>query len=237
MSQSNPSADGERQDDNPYAPPRTEIRPGVESQDTDERPCGISRQPRREIALRIGGLFGFIIAIVIALGFCYGTLLRFRNSDGGRGIEAGTSQGSLALAGIVSLSIIAAVTSWGVFRLKNWGRWALTITTMLTAPALLCVGLLVTYTAKPGFKGTFNYNVFNVFCVMSLLSSSVLVLLMWSPKGRIVFSPGYKESIRQTPRLRDRCAGLILGLLTALAGLISYFAILLTVLTMWEILR
>jgi hypothetical protein len=109
MSQSNPPADGDRRDDNPYAPPRIEIRPAVESQGTDESPCGISRQPRREIGLRIGGLFGFMIAIVIALGFCFGTLMRFRDSDRGTGLLA-------ALAGLISyLAILVTVfTMWEI---------------------------------------------------------------------------------------------------------------------------
>jgi hypothetical protein len=53
---------------------------------------------------------------------------------------------------------------------------------------------------------------------------------MWSPKARIVFSPGYRETIRQTPNLRPGCSGFLPTLLAVPAGFLFYSLLMVTVL-------
>jgi hypothetical protein len=236
MAHSDPSGGAERQADNPYAPPQAEIGPQVDERETVAGANQLARQPTREIAFRLGGLLGFILAIVVILAFGYGILARVRDANdfGGRGIELGMPQTWIVLASVISLSTIATATSWGMFRLQNWARWALTIAATLSVPTLFCVGFLAHQTVKPGFRENFNYNAFTVFCVMSLLSCLMLLFLMWSPIRRTVFSPGYRNLARQMPNVRQGCFGLILAVIVVLAGSMSYFALLLSLLTILE---
>ena len=70
-----------------------------------------------------------------------------------------------------------------------------------------------------------------VLSVMSALSCPLLLFLMWSPRGKMVFSPEYSETIRRTPGLRPGCSGIFPALAAVFAELISYFVLLLTVLS------
>jgi hypothetical protein len=59
---------------------------------------------------------------------------------------------------------------------------------------------------------------------------------MWSPKGNIVFSPEYRETIRQTPHLRSGCSGVFPALVALFAELFSYFVLLMSVLSILAML-
>jgi hypothetical protein len=63
---------------------------------------------------------------------------------------------------------------------------------------------------------------------MSGVSSPLLIFLMASPKGKIVFSPSYRETIRQTPQMRSGCAGSLPAVLIVPAMFASYLVFLMT---------
>ena len=70
-----------------------------------------------------------------------------------------------------------------------------------------------------------------IVSVISALPYTLLLFLMWSPKGRMVFSPEYRETIRQTPHLRSGCSGIFPALVAVSAELFSYFVLLMSVLS------
>jgi hypothetical protein len=72
--------------------------------------------------------------------------------------------------------------------------------------------------------------------VMSALSSPLLLFLMWSPKGKTVFSTGYRETIRRTGHLRPGCWGILPAMLTVPAAFATYFVLLLTLLSVLAML-
>jgi hypothetical protein len=47
----------------------------------------------------------------------------------------------------------------------------------------------------------------------------------------MVFSPEYRETIRQTPHLRSGCSGIFLALVAVSAVLFSYYVLLMSVLS------
>ena len=74
MPQIKPSRRDEQPDDNPYAPPRTEIRPAVDEKATDQVWNQRKKHLRRESCIRIAGLIGLILAGCVVLTFGLGTL-------------------------------------------------------------------------------------------------------------------------------------------------------------------
>ena len=210
MQQSEPSSDAERPDENPYAPPRAELRPEVDKKTADEGESQRKEHLRRESCIRVTGLLCLIMAMIIILTFGFGTLSELRRigSSGEEGIEPWMHRRWIArMTSVISLAVIGAVTSWGLFRLKNWGRWALTIVTTLPIPALFCGWLLLPRTANPAVEESPDLVGLIAMSVVSALSSLPSLFLVWSPKGRMVFSPGYRQTIRQTPELRPGCSG------------------------------
>jgi hypothetical protein len=140
------------------------------------------------------------------------------------------------LISVISIAVLALVTSWGLFRLRNWGRWALTIVTTLPVPALVCGWLLRSATQNPGLQGMINPAGLTTVSVMAALSWPLLLFLMWSPKGEMVFSPEYSEIIRRTPGSRPGCSGIVPALAVLSAELASYFVLLLIMLSVLLIL-
>ena len=219
MSQNEPSRRVEQPGENPYSPPQTEIRPAVDENATDEIANQRTEYLGRESCIRITGLFGLILAGFVFLSFGLGTLSELYRQEE-KSIEPWMHRRWVArMICVISMAVLAFVTSWGLFRLRNWGRWALTIVTTLPFPALVCGWLLLNLTA---LKALF---------VMSALSSPILIFLMWSPRGKMVFSPEYAETIRRTPGSRPECLGILPALAAVSAELSSYFMLLLTVLT------
>ena len=133
--------------------------------------------------------------------------------------------------GVISIATFAFVTSWGLFRLRNWGRWALTIVTTLPLPVLVCAWLLLNRTANTEVQENIDPAGLTIVSVISVLPYTLLLFLMWSPKGRTVFSPEYRETIRQTPQFRSGCSGIFPALVAVFAGLFSYFVLLMSVLS------
>jgi hypothetical protein len=135
------------------------------------------------------------------------------------------------MSGVISIAVLAFVTNWGLFRLRNWARWALTLAATLPVPALVCVWFLLNSNANPEAQESLNTADLTVLFVMSALSCPPLLFLMWSPRGEMVFSPQYSQTIRQTPGLRSGCSGTFAALAAVSAEAIAYLVLLLTVLS------
>ncbi len=239
MSQNEPSKRGERPDGNPYAPPREDTSLAVDEKEPDQVGHQRKKHLRRESCIRVAGLFGLILAGFVFLSFGLGTLHEsYKFPVGEEVIEPWMHRRWVArMICVISIAVLAFVTSWGLFRLRNWGRWALTIVTTLPVPALVCGWLLLKPTVNPGLQENLDPAALTVLSVMSALSSPLLLFLMWSPRGEMVFSPEYAETIRQTPGSRPGCFGIFTAMAASFAELASYFVLLLTVLSILRILE
>jgi hypothetical protein len=216
MQQSKPSSDAERPDDNPYAPPLAETRPGGEEKDTDLAVSRRKEHVARETCIRVTGLVNLIVAAILTSGLVVLSVLILHESSG--------KVSRLPWLDI-SLAVIAIVTSWGLYRLRNWGRWALTIVTMLPVPVLVCGGLVLHGTKNSGLQDRFGYVDIGCWSLTSAGYSLPLLFLLWSPKGRMVFSPGYRETIRQTPDQRPGWSGILPALLFIPPAFASYMGV------------
>jgi hypothetical protein len=225
MPQINPTVSAEQPDENPYSPPRTEIRPSVDENASDEVAKHRRKHLRRESCIRIAGLIGLISAGFVGLSFGFGSLYELHRQDE-QGIEQWVYRRWVArMTCVISTAVIAFVTSWGLFRLQKWGRWALTIVTTLPLPVLVCAWLLLGRVANPEIEESIDPVGLSIVCVLSAFPSSFLLYLMWSPKGRTVFSPEYRETVRQTPYLRSGCSGIFSASVVVSAELFSYFVL------------
>jgi hypothetical protein len=231
MGQSKQPTPAERPDENPYAPPSEDRAASVDEKATDQVRNQRTKHLRRESCIRIAGLIGLILAGCGVLTFGFGTLFElFRQEEDG--IELWMYRRWIArMLCVISIAILAFVTSWGLFRLRNWGRWALTIVTTLPLPVLICAWLLLNRTANPEVQESIDRVGLTIVSVISTLPCTLLLFLMWSPKGSMVFSPEYREIIRQTPHLRSGCSGIFPALLAVSAELFSYFVLLKSVLS------
>jgi hypothetical protein len=231
MQQSKPPRPDEQRDENPYAAPRTAIRPAVDQNATDQAGNQRRKHLRRESCIRVAGLIGLFLAGFVVLTFGFGTLSELYRQDA-QGIEPWMYRRWVArMICVILIAVLAFVTSWGLFRLRNWGRWALTIATTLPVPALVCGWLLQILSANPGVQENLNPAALATLSVMSALSCPLLLFLMWSPRGEMVFSPIYSETIRRTPGSRGGCWGILPALAASIAELASYLVLLLTVLS------
>jgi hypothetical protein len=231
MPQIEPSSPAERPNENPYAPPREDRRASVSEIASDQLANLRTKHLRRESCIRIAGLIGLILAGSTILTFTLGALFELYRQEE-EGFELWMYQRWVArMICVISIAILAFVTSWGLFRLRNWGRWALTIVTTLPLPILVCAWLLLNRTASPEVQKSIDPVGLTIVSVISALPYTLLLFLMWSPKGRMVFSTEYRETIRQTPHLRSGCSGIFTALLAVSAELFSYFVLLMSVLT------
>jgi hypothetical protein len=236
MSQNAPNVNGERLDENPYAPPQSVTGPAVEEKETDDAWHQRTKHIRRESIIRVVGLFGLILAGFVVLAFGLGTLSELYRQEE-EGIPSWMHRRWVArMICVISIAVLAFVTNWGLFRLRNWGRWALTIVTTLPVPALVCGWLLLNLNANPGVQEGVNPAALTTLSVMSALCCPLLLFLMWSPRGEMVFSPEYSETIRQTPGSRAGCSGMLAALVVLSAELISYIVLLVVVLSILVIL-
>ncbi len=235
MPQIKPSSPAERPDENPYAPPREDRRASVSEIASDQVRDQRTKHLRRESCIRLSGLLGLILAGFVVLTFGGGSLFElYRQAEG---IELLSDRRWVArMIGVISIAVFAFVTSWGLFRLRNWGRWALTILTTLPIPAIFCAWLLLNRTVNPVNQENLETADMTVLLVMLALSSPLLLFLMWSPKGGMVFSPEYFETIRRTPGSRPGCSGIFSALTALFAELVSCLVLLLTMLSILVIL-
>jgi hypothetical protein len=237
MPQSESSRHDEQLDENPYAPPMADIKPAADEAGTDQAGNQRTKHLRRESCIRVTGLFGLILAGLVVLSFGLGSLSELYRQDE-EGIPSWMFRRWVArMICLISISVLAFVTNWGLFRLRNWGRWGLTISTMLPVPVLVGGWILQNLNANPGLQESLDSGGLTALSVMSALSCPLLLFIMWSPKGEMVFSPEYSEIIRQTPRSRPGCFGILAALAFAFAELISFTVLLMTVLSIMAMLE
>jgi hypothetical protein len=236
MPQNEPRMRGERPSENPYAPPRTEIGPALVDKDIVEVGNQRRNRLRRESCIRVAGLIGVVVAGCVVLTFGLGAVSElYRQED--EGYEPWMYRRRIVrIISVISIAVLAFVTSWGLFRLRNWGRWALTIVTTLPVPALVCGWLLRSFTLDPGIQGMVNPACLTTVSVMSALSCPLLLFLMWSPRGEMVFSHDYSEIIPRTPGSCPGYSGILPALAALSAELASYFVLLLIMLSILVIL-
>jgi hypothetical protein len=229
MPQIEPISSAERPDENPYAPPSEDRRASVDEKATDGLANLRTKHLRRESCIRLSALIGLILAGFVGLTFGVGSLFELYRQE--EGIELLSDRRWVArMICVISIAILAFVTNWGLFRLRNWGRWALTIVTTLPLPVLICAWLLLNRTANPEIQESIDPVGLTIVSMISALPYTLLLFLMWSPKGRIVFSPEYRETIRQTPHARSGCSGVFVAVVAVSAALFSYFVLLMSVL-------
>jgi hypothetical protein len=222
MQKSTPPSDAERPVDNPYAPPRANESPAT----TESSQARSQRQKhlRRESCIRATGLLCLIVGVLLLVSFGWGVLSELRKlSSGERDIDPWIYRRWIArTATESSLAFIAAVTSWGLFQLRNWGRLTLTIISVIPVPILLCSCLVRGSSGDPSFQESLDPFGSIALSVMSALSCAPQLFLLWSPKGTMVFSPGYREIIQQTPDVRGGCFGFLHALLIIPVSCTSY---------------
>ena len=125
----------------------------------------------------------------------------------------------------VFVAAVAAVTSWGLYRLQKWAQSALTIVATLPLPFLLYFWLSPYRGAESGVQVSIDQDSLNALSIVSALSCPPLLFLMWSPKGKTVFSPAYREIFRRTPGLGPGCWGFLPVIVTVPAVLFSHLAL------------
>lgn len=233
MQESKPSADTKRPDENAYAPPRAGKSPGGDDKKIQRLESLRKKHLHRESCIRLTGLLVLLVAVIVILTLGLVTLSELQRLDpASEGIEPWMYRhGIVPNTIVILLAIVAAVTSWGLYRQKDWGRWALTIVTTLSVAVLLCSWLLLILNDTARRGESHDRAELTSLSVMSALSSTLLLFLMWSPKGKMVFSPEYRETIRQTPHLRPGCWGILPALLIVPGAFVNYFVLLLAVLS------
>ena len=104
--------------------------------------------------------------------------------------------------------------------------------------AHLCGWLLLNRTTSPGLQENLNSAGLTALSVMSAISCPLLLFLMWSPRGEMVFSPEYLEIVRRTTGSRPGCLGILPALaVVQLAELASYMVVMMTVLSILAMLE
>jgi hypothetical protein len=212
---------------NPYAAPQADIRHAAQSEDVG---AGSHGRLRREAIVRLAGLLGLIAAVVLFLAFSLGTLSELQHAvdDVGWRFERWV----VRMASVLALAALAIAIDWGLLGLRNWARLALTVVTLLPVPALALAWLLLGLTRHPRLAESVSAFGLTVVSVMSGLSCSVLLSVMWSPKGRTVFSPDYAETLDRKVRLGPGCLGVGSAFVFLLAEFGSFVVLLMTVLTL-----
>jgi hypothetical protein len=239
MNKTNPSSDAERPDENPYAPPQTQTRPRVDEKESNPVDGQRGDHFRRELCIRLTGLLSLIVAAIVIVNFGLDTLSELRRLDSPEagGIELWMYRSwILSRTILISLAVVGAITSWGLLRLRNWGRWALTIVTTLPVPVLLGGWLLLNRTENPGLRESLESSGLIALSVMSALSCPLLLFLTWSPKSKFVFSPGYRDMIRQASDLRPGYSGILAAVLIVPAMFASYLVLFMTLLSILALL-
>ncbi len=232
MAQGDPLGGGEWPGDNPYAPPQAPILPAVDEKPTDQDWNQRTKHLRRESCIRIAGLFGVLLAGFVVLVFGLVLIVEFYGQEEDEIPSWMYRRWVARLISVISIAVLAFVTNWGLFRLRGWGRWALTVSTTLPVPVLFCGWILLINTPSTGGQESVNPAGLTTLSVMSALSCPLLLYVMWSSSGQMAFSPGKSESIRRTLASRAGCSSIFAALVVLSAESVSYVVMLVIVLTM-----
>jgi hypothetical protein len=232
------SSDADGPDDNPYAPPRAQETPPASDAQADHLQVQRRQHLNRERCIRVTGLLCLAVAVIVLLSFGLGTLSELRKlpSDE-RELEQWMNRRWVArMATVNSLALIATVTNWGLFQLRSWGRWVATIVSVIPVPILVCTWLIGDRTGDPTVRESLDSFGLIALAMVSAISCIPQFFLLWSPKGRMVFSPAYRRIVLLTPNQREGCLGLLQALLIFAASCTSYFVLMMATLNTLVIL-
>src|SRR4051794_28442911 len=133
------------------------------------------------------------------------------------------------MAAVLTLAVLATVTSWGLSRPRPWARWAL-IALGSVPPLASVAGIwLLVRAADPARRELGE--VLMMPCVGAFVfpASIAAYRAAFSRRGRAVLSPDYEDVVARTPKLSPiPRSGLRSGLWLASAMLILYWTLLLT---------
>jgi hypothetical protein len=117
-------ADGERPDDDPYAPPRAGTNPEVDEKETDQVGNQRKEHLRRESCIRVAGILGLILAGYAVLTFVLVPLSELYDPEslGEEGIVPWMFQRWVARSICdILIAVLAFVTSWGLLIYETGG--------------------------------------------------------------------------------------------------------------------
>jgi hypothetical protein len=194
---------------NPYAPPQAGIR----------LPSKTSEAPGwQETTSRVGGWMGLIFALIVLVLFGLSTSFEFRKlsaQEGGfdpwRYREWITRMTAVGL-----VCMLAAVTSWGLIRLRSWARWTLTVVTVSPFPATFLCFLLFS-SSFPNFRKVVDPGEVAIGFAVTCLFYLPILYFLWSPGGRRLFSPGYVSG-----RGRSGCLPILAAMVFVFAEGVAY---------------
>ena len=203
LSKPRPSGEAER---NPYASPEVGLEPAAPD---GGRPGGYYR---REFLFRLGGILGLILAALVSLAFGLGTYSVYRKLvvlEGGT-FDWGLHREWLArMACVILACLVAAVTNWGLIRLRGWGRWALTLVVVVPLPVLSLGRIVLGLATGREFAEGLDPVGLAVIGAVVVLDWLTLLSLLWSPKGRAIFSAGHARTVRRETDERPGCLGVL----------------------------
>jgi hypothetical protein len=239
MRKGKPSPAAERPDEDGHPAPGAQIGLPVVQLEFDDPASVRHEYLRRESCIRATGLLSLILAVVVILTFGLGSLYELQRQPlPGEGeippwmFERWVFRMTI----LIAVALVAAVTSWGIYGLKNWGRWALLVATALPPPALLCCSQLTHLAANQDFRKSNRAADTVTVSAVSAVPFALILLVMWTPRGKMIFSRAYCAAIRETPELRPGCTAMLPAALIVPAVFVSYLLLLMTALTVLAML-
>ncbi len=173
----------------------------------------------------LGAIFGAIATV--GYGLAAAGLFKIPVQDnGGAEVDPRLIMGVSTLFMLVMTGINGGM-GYGLHKLQTWARWVVMVLTGMSL-GFVVIALIVMAVASPMVAGIAAL----VYTIPSLIGIYIFYL-MASAKGAMVFSPEYREVVRQTPYIKYKTSILIkifLGLIIALVvvgvivGIISNFA-------------
>ncbi|WP_145272671.1 hypothetical protein [Tautonia plasticadhaerens] len=172
--------------------------------------------------------------MLVLLSFGLGTLSQLGGPDSfeARGIEPWMRRRWVArMSSVLSLALVAAWASWGLFLLRRWARWLLTCVAALPIPLVAGGWVLLVGGFDPVLRGRIEAGGLVALSATSVVSCDLLYALLWSPRARTVFLP--KSAGKSVVKDRERvgCSAIAGASGVALAVLLWFYVLLMTVLS------
>lgn len=175
----------------------------------------------REASIRSIGMLSYIVAFfttLVALGYLAMAIYiiaspppQFQDQP----INPGIFLGIAGMVALVFAAIFGAV-GFGLRRLQTWARWVVIVLGSLSLLYMLGVC---------GFMIALDPTIGGIVAAVQVIPAAItgyILYLMASAKGGVVFSPSYREVVRQTPHIRYKASlfvKILLGLLVAIIAL------------------
>jgi hypothetical protein len=197
-------------DINPYAPPSASLEgPPAELTDEQSRVEAIRKKYlNHEASVQSVGSLHILVAVINGLG-TLGVLTS---------LFSGPPQMILAelffvviYGGFTALNFALGI---GLRRLKTWARWVEVALTVLGMASLLVLAIWIALTTAGEPTAVL------IFLIWWIIPAYILYILL-SAKGRMVFSPEYREVIEQTPHIKYRMGCLLRGFVYVLVIVIG----------------